>query len=188
MANGINFGSTSISTVKLGNSQVDKIYLGNTLVWQPTHYLSLSGGTDYLDCSHTGMLYMQVQIIGTFRQPTTSGYIFDDRPSPTRYATKSNDGTGTFSGGIIKWNGVTQTNMNTVPFNTQGTLLLDFQANANTTSFKFGTTMPMDIYNIKFFDAGLTLMCHIDMNTQTLTDQTGGGLTANLVGTGWAWK
>lgn len=30
----INFGSTAISTIKIGTTQVDKIYLGTDLVWQ----------------------------------------------------------------------------------------------------------------------------------------------------------
>ena len=31
---GINLGGTPIADIKLGNVQVDKIYLGNELVWQ----------------------------------------------------------------------------------------------------------------------------------------------------------
>lgn len=52
MANGVNLNTTAISTVKLGTSQVDKIYRGTDLVWQAVSW-QLQTGNFYTMTTNT---------------------------------------------------------------------------------------------------------------------------------------
>lgn len=101
----INIGSNNISNIMIGNTQVQKMYLGNTIVWEhstsrlPSGYKEL----DYIASTKTGGQYIDLDIllydtlnknydiaikfnaIGTGQDNTTQGTIFgcqDNTGSP----------------------------------------------------------------------------------------------------------